>query len=460
MALLSLLGLGCGGEYTEEGVEAIARTVVEDHRSRPGSGDLGGLFYSPPGPQLPATIDVYVDRSLSMRPYAITEATRFAALLEAFDDMIATEVSFYGFGFRRRGDEAQTVEATTASALARDPTGRSYTFANNDYAALIADLANDSTTHVIITDGVQSDPQGGARLGDVASALDAWVSRGGAFAVLLYRTPYRGQYYSDEAGPDPRYNCNDRPLLAYVLAPSARSIESLVTRLEETDIGPQHVVRTNGQALLVTPAAELLPEEGERRGQRVLARRTSYLPDEFDAINVVEVDPRAPDANGFVPLQFDVVALLDEDPWNGLSLEPSTSFLLDLEPTVEAWEVDRRAFERREAESTDAVIPVPVEYRPIGTPPVVTQQGDSLVARFTIPIRQPGEGGSRKDYALLVRFRPTESNARALIPDAYTTPSDLSPDACSRTLKLQRLVGTVMLRNYAPGQILLFTHWR
>jgi hypothetical protein len=47
-----------------------------------------------------------------------------------------------------------------------------------------------------------------------------------------------------------------------------------------------------------------------------------------------------------------------------------------------------------------------------------------------------------------------------LVPDRYSTNNDLNAENCGQIYKLQQLVGTIMRRNYAPGQALLLTEWR
>jgi hypothetical protein len=47
-----------------------------------------------------------------------------------------------------------------------------------------------------------------------------------------------------------------------------------------------------------------------------------------------------------------------------------------------------------------------------------------------------------------------------LVPDSYTTNNDLDSSNCDKILNIQQLVGTIMHRNYAPGQALLLSEWR
>jgi hypothetical protein len=392
-----------------------------------------------------------------MKPYLQADAPEFERLLSTLDDFIESQVSFHGFGFRQNNDSDQTIESIRAATL-QNPSA--YTYANNDYAALINQFDRDETTRLIITDGVQSDPTGGARLAAVAEALNGWVQSGGTFSILLYETTYRGQYYTDLGGPSPRYNCDDRPFLVFVLAPSSDAVDEL-KRLLGPKLAPDHEIRISGRDLQVRPVEEF-KREGERRGLRVLRNISPLVIEGYRSVYDATIrDASGNDFNGFVPLPFEATVDLSQRPWNALGERATREFVRDLRPSLYAWKINPRAFEDTTADGTpaSALTSVDLFQNSIPEPSIEEGEDESLLnVNYVIPVRRP-ESDARQ-FALLLTFAPDGSNARALVPASYSTDDDRSPDQCGRILKLQRLVGTIMLRNYTPGQVLLLADWR
>ena len=124
-----------------------------------------------------------------------------------------------------------------------------YSRVNNDYGALFARFRppTDSVpgpVRVVFTDGVESDPEGGAMFGQVVASADRYVRAGGAFAALVWRAPYAGTYYSEGAAcPRGAFEmaCRDRPLVAFVFAPTAGQLAALTAR-------PRHAAETTPSA--------------------------------------------------------------------------------------------------------------------------------------------------------------------------------------------------------------------
>jgi len=458
--LLSILA-GCGENAVtpEQRTGQVAALVVNELRSGVGGGgDVSGLVAqsTPLG-----SVEVFVDRSLTMQPYDRSAGSAFHQLVERFDDFIASEVAFYGFGFPYRDQGTQVVARLDPRTIYAPDL---YTFANNNYAELFHTFKHDGGTRIVITDGVQSDPADRARLSAVANELHRWISGGGAFAALIYRNAYSGRYYSDLEGVDPLYDCSDRPLVVFVLAPSASAIDDLLARLGP-GFQPAHVVRVGGSDLSLRPVAETIARKGERRGRRVARDINETIARGFQPIpSATVVGSAGGEFDGYVPLQFEAILPLKEHPWATLGAEGTRRFVSQLRPEVYAWTLDERTLTSpgRTAGDSSArrakpILPVEVDSRPAPAPTLSTK-GDTLRARFTIPVRRPAS--ELHDYAFLVTLRPTEAGAVELVPEALSTDDDRAPDSCGRVFKLRRLLGAIVLRNYIPGRTLLVADWR
>jgi hypothetical protein len=452
LAICMLLA-GCDSMTPEARAERLAPLLTAQIRSGVG-GDLSGIEVAD---QHLGHIDVYVDRSLTIQPYDRSPESSFGRLMGLLDDFISSEVSFFGFGFPSRDGGAQVVQPLAAQE-AYD--SAMYTFANNDYASLFRTFRHDGGTRIVITDGVQSDPDGGARLSQVSSELNRWVTAGGTFAALLYRNPYRGQYYSDLPGEDPWYDCQDRPLIVFVLAPSSQAIDDLLARLGQS-LRPEHIVRISGNDVAIRPIGETLPDSGQRRGLRVARGLGTQLVKGFNPIHQQIVVGRAGNGSaGFVPLQFEAVLSASDHPWKSLGPEGSARFVQQLRPEIHGWAID----DRRLAEPSpgDTAHPAPVVGVALDSrPPSISKpvvDGDSIRIRFTIPVRRPP--AERNDFAFLVTLRPSEEGSLAMIPEAFSVNDDRPTNACGGSLKLRRLLGGIILRNYYPGRTLLLADWR
>lgn len=455
--LVSLIFLmSRGNELSERQTETVVREVLAQYRNgEPGtSGDLSGIVEQ----QQPiGRVEVYVDRSLSMRPYVQARSEELFRLVGTLDDFIESQVELFGFGYAQRSDTVQRITPIRATTLRESST---YAYANNDYAALIGTFEHDGTTHLIVTDGVQSDPEEGARLASVAEALDRWVREGGTFGILFYRTAYRGQYYTDLGGPSPRYNCADRPFLVFVLAPSSRAIDDLVSLLGPS-LRPDHEIRMSGSDLAIQPVEETPPPDGARRGVRVVPSIAPMFVEGYRSIYRITVrDAVADERGGFVPVPFDVSLDLEARPWTTLGEAGARQFLQNLEPRLHAWSLDPRAMSDTTgaAAARAALTAVDVSQQPASLTFGADDPAGTLTARYVVPVRRPDDDG--RQYVFLLALFPNGANARALVPASYSTDDDRDPSQCSRILKLQRLVGGIMLRNYAPGQALLLAEWR
>ena len=437
---------GCGGSPfgDTETVGAIAEAVLAE--APEASGALRRSGDAPVGP-----VEVYVDLSLSIQPYlaqaAGAEEPLFRRLVEALDNGLGADVEFFGFGFEP--DSAR--QTVTPVAVGRLVQAASYTRVNNDYGALFAGFAPDSTgnlgaTRVVITDGVESDPEGGARFGRIVAAADRWVRAGGVFAAFLYRAPYAGTYFTEGAAC-PRGTlalaCADRPLVAFVFAPTADGAAKLAAALGD-DLQPEHIVRIGGRDADLVAVTEKTVE-GSRRPLVLLREPGEAVAPGFEAVQFGNISNRSANAQGFVPLEFTLQIDAEGEPWRSLSAPERAAFLRTLRPRLRTFAVDTRR---------DSVALTEVEadvYRPTVT---VDSAG---VAHVILPVKRPAADGVRR-FAFLVSLVPYES-APGLVPEGFSTPTDCDAARCGQTLNLAPLLGAILRDDYVPARALFLAEW-
>ncbi len=420
------------------------------------SGALRRTGDAPIGP-----VEVYVDLSLSVQPYlapaAAGGAPAFSRLVEGLDNSLGSDVEFFGFGF----EPDSTAQTVTQMPVGRLLQAASYTRRNNDYGALFAGFRADSTgnlgaTRVVITDGVESDPEGGPRFGRIVAAADRWVRAGGVFSVFVYRADYTGTYYSEGASC-PRGSlamaCANRPLVAFVFSPTADQTDKL--RASMGDLQPEHVVTVGGRDASLEPVAEVAVA-GSRRPTRLLRKLGQTIAPGYEAVPTASIVTTAADAQGFVPLEFTLRIDDAREPWRSLTQPERVRFLQTLRPRLRAFAISTR----RDSVSIQEV-DVDV-YRPTVT---VDSAG---VAHIVVPVKRPATAGAGLDgtaadgarrFAFLLSLVPYES-APGLVPDGLSTPTDCDAGTCGQTLNLAPLLGAILRDDYVPARTLLLAEWR
>lgn len=442
---LLLVATGCDGSPFEdpETVGAIAEAVLAE--APEASGALRRSSDAPVGP-----VRVYVDLSLSIQPYLAQtgpDVPLFRRLVEQLDNGLGADVEFFGFGF----EPDSTRQTVTPLPVGRLVQAASYTRVNNDYGALFAGFAPDSTgdlgaTRVVITDGVESDPEGGARFGRIVAAADRWVRAGGVFAAFLYRAPYAGTYFTEGAAcPRGRLAlaCADRPLVAFVFAPTADQADKLVASLGD-DLAPEHIVRIGGRDADLVALTEKAVE-GSRRPLVLLREPGETVAPGFEAVQFGNVSNRSADAQGFVPLEFTLQIDAEGEPWRSLSAAEREAFLRTLRPRLRTFAVDTRR---------DSVALTEVEadvYRPTVT---VDSAG---VAHVVLPVKRPAADSGRR-FAFLLSLVPYES-APGLVPEGFSTSTDCDAVRCGQTLNLAPLLGAILRDDYVPARALFLAEW-
>lgn len=407
------------------------------------SGALAADVDGPLGP-----VEVFVDASLSIKPFLAPgglEVPFFTRLLEGLDNSLG-DVTFHAFGFVA-GADSQSVDRLSVGTLLRPDT---YSRANNDFGTLFGSFAPDSTgdlgpVRIVISDGVESDPEGGARFGRVVGHVDEWVRSGGAFATMLFRAPYSGQYFSEGAacrGGGFAMTCPDRPLIAFVFAPTSQHIDRLLAELG-SEMAPEHVVRVGGRDASLEPVESPASVGGRRVRPTLRDARMIPVPG-FAPIATALVDEAEADENGFVPLTFRLTLGDNHAPWARLSASERDAFLNSLRPELLGWSVDAR----RDTVALTKFEPFVLD---------ATVVADSAGAVVTIPVQRPRATG--RHFAWLVSLVPYGS-ANTLVPGGFTTASDCDPATCGQTLNLAPLLGVILRDDYVPARLLMLTEWR
>jgi hypothetical protein len=420
-----------------------------------------GLRWNSTAPERPEKIEVYVDLSETMRPYLMAPTSTYRDLLTGLYNQFSGEAVFKGFGFPDKESDQREDTVSLPDLLTPD----TYNFINNSYAVLFRRFNTDVGVRLVITDGVQSDPNTNALFGDIREGIAGWLEAGGAFAVLLYRTPYAGRYFSMARTPDlpVAYTCKDRPLVVFAFAASVRQLDYMM-RLLGDELQPQEMIRLgggpsleSGATLEVTLAEYGLPSQQQQRrtnqqqrGPRLFRNpRTSFLLG-YDSVQTVQLLRETQDENGFVPLQFDIRLDRTKWPWSSTDEQSVQDFMLRLQPELQAWRVDTPS------DSTVTLEPVALNGRK-GMITVSADSSQHLNARLVLPIEMPA---ARQHTAWVLTLRPDPVSASWLIPDDYTTPDDTDPAACSRVLNLEPLLRRILQDHYIPARRFFLTEWR
>lgn len=446
VALLAMAASGCGGgpfsspEKVGHVLDAVTAAAPEAR----------SFLARAPTDAGTGEVEVFVDLSLSMQPFlADAQGSVLRRVLVGMSNDLGGDVVFRGFGFEPDSTE-QTVTTFPAGALL---TAAPYTRVNNDYGDLFdrfaprragAGSASDPV-RVVFTDGVESDPEGGAMFGRVVRAADRFVRAGGTFAVLVWRAPYSGTYYSEGAAC-PRgafaMSCPDRPLVAFVFAPTASHLDALMTSLAEAD-QPAHTIRIGARDGRIEAVAEVA-SDNPRRPDRILRNPETVVPDAYEPVTVALVSEEHALPSGHVPLTFRLTVDPRAEPWRALSGTGRAAFLASLRPRLRGWAVSGR-------DST-----VLTEFEPaVFETRVETDSAGALVV--TVPVRKPAAEG--RHFVWLLSLTPYQT-AQRLVPADLSTPTDCSAETCGQTLNLAPLLGAILRDDYVPARAVLLTEWR
>jgi hypothetical protein len=428
----SLGSLGCGSNLTPDEAGSIASEV----KYNDGSGLSSSLDQ----------FDVFVDRTLSMKPFIGERESSYSRMIRVLDNVFATRSSFHGFGYRTQ-ESGQVVDPISAVRL-QNPSN--YQWVNNDYADLFSSFDSvGDTSRLVISDGVQSDVDGGDRFRRIVKSIGNWVNEGGVFGILAYRAPYQGTYYHEapEKGQI-EYDCPDRPFYVFGFFPSLNAFDDLSSVLEDEGFLPTHQVLIGGVGARVSPHQQALPTGQDQRGNRLLNGLESYEEEIYYGRPLVD--------EGNAEVRFDATFDLQNLPWSGLSDQELERIVTTMEPSVRSWAVN--------SVQDDTASTQPLGSRRFSSSESevrILSKSDSVwTAGIQVPLSEGPPGGESQLMASVLSMHPSPTGANRLIPSELSTRRDDRASACSRTLNLRPMLGAVLRQHYVIGRTMLITDWR
>lgn len=194
-------------------------------------------------------VKLALDASLSMRGFAGCNAkpTGFNTILDRLTTDLAIS-SVIKFGALKRG-QAGSLDVVPLSRAIHCPAFYSR-LQNPDYE-LYRHIAADSTgsAYIYLTDGVQSDFSGTNQSPSVGE-LKQWLSQGSALAVLVFRSEFEGDAWSEQqqrmTGP---ITVPARPFYAIVLASEETAIDEILSKLSQQVTSRAELIRFSPDAV-------------------------------------------------------------------------------------------------------------------------------------------------------------------------------------------------------------------
>jgi len=412
---------------------------------------------SPAGSIVPAKgepldeVKVYVDRTLSMRPFTAPSRSTYFDLLMEMDGLMAGNIQFFGFGFP--SENQQQVTRPVDPILLEE--AAQYGFVNNDYGQIFAGLDR-SSTHLVVSDGVQSDVEEGDRFRQIVVSIGDWIEDGGVFALLAYRAPYRGTYYHESPTKGRvEYNCDNRPFYAFTFLPSAKAKQDLLEILESGQVAPEYVL-TIGQASADVSIQEYQPppDPSTSRGPLSLASFAAHGDASPSIRSVFSGRPTQEESTPLhVEVQFDSTGPAGgRTPWPSLSEQQMDRVARSFESSFRHWRIDTLSVERETTTLTPTSGPSILD--------VVSKSASKLMRASLSATFQHAPHAPRERIASLLTIGLSSAGANTVVPDRFSTRRDDRPSACSQTLNLQRTMGAILREHYVVGRTLLVTEWR
>jgi hypothetical protein len=391
-------------------------------------------------------VRVYVDRTMSMRPFTTQRQSPYFNLLKGLDELLAGSVRFYGFGYP--SDQGDQVVQTVEPVLLEEPT--QYTFVNNDYGPLFSKLSP-TETHLVISDGVQSEPEQGERFGGLVSPIGRWIEQGGVFSLIAFRAPYEGTYFH-EAPTVGRieYSCDDRPFYIFGFFPSVKAKTELLDILKGGGVSPFYSLTVGEASASVRARANEPPEDPTApRGPRVLTAFSTHG-DSSPKVSHVYSGRSAKKGGNVSPLQFAVTFDSTSGLWSRLSEDAMGRVARSLDPSFRHWRIDTLSVPRKKASLTRLRAPEVIES--------TSHLGESSRNAW-LETSLSFNPDQRMRLASLLTVGLSPAGANSLVPDALSTRRDDRAAACSRTLNIQPMIGVILRKHYVVGRALLVTEW-
>jgi len=441
VAGLAVTLIGCGPVATDDEVQALVPSIMQQLPTEEGSilplpeRDLDG-------------VSVYVDRTLSMQAFASDEReASYNRVFQVLDGVLASKTSFYGFGYAQNAGDQSVVRANPLELQEAS----AYSMVNNDYGELFSSFSSgnrENETHLVVSDGVQSDASEGSRFRGVVQSIGEWVEDGGVFVLYAYRSPYRGTYYHEVPEPGQvEYSCSDRPFYMFGFFPSVDAASELEEIFQDETLDPAYQIMI-GEASATVSARSTTPSAERRSGPRILGNYNHHSPGVVRSVYSGRVNGEKPS------IYFDINFDRTRQPWTALSEREMARVAETLEPSLEHWLLER-------ADADSVSLPrlkedAPIEYDP--SVEIASQTDTVWQAHVKIPMSYDLKGPNNRLISLLT-LRPSPTGANRLVPESLSTRRDDRPEACSQTLNLRRTLGAVLREHYVIGRSMLITKW-
>ncbi|WP_157621419.1 hypothetical protein [Salisaeta longa] len=384
-----------------------------------------------------------------MRPFTTSSSSTYFDLLRGLSNLLAGNIQFYGFGFPS--------EATGQKAAPINPVlleeASAYTYVNNDYGSFFASLVDtaQARTHLVISDGVQSDVDG-ARFGEIVAAIGNWLEGGGVFTLMAYRAPYRGTYYHEVPTTGTvQYACDNRPFYIFGFFPSLDAQKEALKILRSGSMAPAHVIRIGQASAAIVAQERAYAPVNKRRAPRILANFVKHGRTSARYDHVYSGRPTTP--NKRVPLSYEV-RFDSTAPWTNLPDREMETVRGSLQPSYTHWRIDTL-----EVDVDPPNVALTLTEKPrVFEARTIPVAGQPLRAHLVTPMLYQASQ-SRQRVASLLTIGLEPAGANALVPDAFSTRRDDRPSACSQTLNMKRTMGAILREHYVVGRALLILQW-
>ena len=179
---------------------------------------------------------IYIDSSWSMSGFVGSNSsarTTFDELIDAMPDVLPG-CAVYRYGQTGNVNQADVSQITTVAEFdsrLHDP--NTYHLGFNPDDALIRHLVSQKKPafSVILTDGVESDQNGQINT-VVVDSIRAWLKSGNLFGILVFKSKFSGQFYSErQRKMIGNVTVDSRPFYAFVMATDRREFDDFVDKL-------------------------------------------------------------------------------------------------------------------------------------------------------------------------------------------------------------------------------------
>lgn len=176
---------------------------------------------------------IYIDATISMTGFANQNSTYDDLLDELGNAMPGAQVYKYGQNGKTPPEDVSALIKRAGFGL-EIHRSTFYDLTYNPDDRLIDFLAAEdrAVRSVLITDGVYSE-QAGSTAPPVVEAIRKWMGRGRTFGILIFRSAFKGKFYSERArGMQPLLHISDRPFYAFVFSPTEQGFREVQEKLQ------------------------------------------------------------------------------------------------------------------------------------------------------------------------------------------------------------------------------------